>query len=153
MRSHTNTPFSAAYATSESVRFLLWFYPPQAAVTLMGCCGLSGYITNQHRLQEPLLSCTSLLGASTKQLYFKALSVNQPERFPKKVLNPRRLCTLLLHVQGNSKLKPKTRRSVGCLSIRVYHRVQNGRDGLPQTGLPLQSFKNSYGYLYLSPGG
>jgi len=69
---HTNTPCSAAYAAFESVHCLLWFYPPQVVVTLMGCCGLSGYITNQHRLQEPLLSCTSTSGASTRGLYFRA---------------------------------------------------------------------------------
>jgi len=83
------------YATPKSVHCLLWFYPPQVAVTLMGFGGLSGYITNQHRLQEPLLSCTSPLDASSPRLYFRALSVNQPELSPKKALNPHRLCTLL----------------------------------------------------------
>lgn len=101
---HTNTPPSAAYATSESVHCLLWFYPPQVVVTLMGCCGLSGYITNQHRLQEPLLSYTSPPCARTGRLYFKASSVNRPERNPKTVLNPHRLWTLLLLGSRYSKL-------------------------------------------------
>lgn len=70
-----------------------------------GMSGLSGCITNQHRLLEPLLSCTSLNNASTEQLYFRALSVNRPELTPKNVLNPRRLCTLLLQGSYDSKLK------------------------------------------------
>jgi len=83
------------YATSKSVHCLLWFYPPQVVVTLMGLRGPSGCITNQHRLQEPLLSCTSPQDASSLRLYFRALSVNQPELSPKKALNPHGLCTLL----------------------------------------------------------
>lgn len=149
-----------AYATSESVHCLLWFYPPQVVVTLMGCCGLSGHVTNQHRLLEPLLSCTSALSdcnasiAYSDYLYFRALSVNRPELSPKKALNPRRLCTLLLAQELNSKLIRNYERSVGCLSIRVYT-IASKVDAMdcPQTGLPLQSFENSYGYLYLSPGG
>jgi len=153
MGGHTNTPASAAYAAFESVRFLLWFYPPQAAVTLMGCCGLSGYITNQHRLQEPLLSCTSLPGASTWHLYFRAKSVNRPEHNPKIALNPHRLWTLLLLRHGPASwFTPLEEVSGTCQFAYTIASKVDAMD-CPQTGLPLQSFENSYGYLYLSPGG
>jgi len=53
----------------------------------------------------------------------------------------------------NSKLNDS--KCEGSGACQFAYTIASKKDAMdcPQTGLPLQSFENSYGYLYLSPGG